>query len=294
MSDLLRLATRGSPLALYQATLAATLLQAANPGLTCELVIVETSGDRNTTEPLSILGGQGIFAKEVQVAVLEGRADVAVHSAKDLPSTTPEGLILACVPEREDPADALVGRSLAGLGPGATVATGSPRRRALLQSLRPDLNFVELRGNMAARFARAGTNGVDAVIAAVAALKRLEQESLLAERLDPEIFTPQVGQGAVALEARSGENAERVLRSIDDERAHRCVEAERAFLVGIGAGCTVPAGAWCTEEKGTLRLRAVMASSSGRLERSVHEGNDPIVLGAACANDLAWIAGSHA
>ena len=147
---------------------------------------------------------------------------------------------------------------------------------------------------MAARFARAGTNGVDAVIAAVAALKRLEQESLLAERLDPEIFTPQVGQGAVALEARSGENAERVLRSIDDERAHRCVEAERAFLVGIGAGCTVPAGAWCTEEKGTLRLRAVMASSSGRLERSVHEGNDPIVLGAACANDLAWIAGSHA
>ena len=294
MSDLLRLATRGSPLALYQATLAATLLQAANPGLTCELVIVETSGDRNTTEPLSILGGQGIFAKEVQVAVLEGRADVAVHSAKDLPSTTPEGLVLACVPEREDPADALVGRSLAGLGPGATVATGSPRRRALLQSLRPDLNFVELRGNMAARFARAGTNGVDAVIAAVAALKRLEQESLLAERLDPEIFTPQVGQGAVALEARSGENAERILRSIDDERAHRCVEAERAFLVGIGAGCTVPAGAWCTEEKGTLRLRAVMASSSGPLERSVHEGNDPLILGAACANDLAWIAGSHA
>ena len=289
MSHHLRLATRGSPLALAQATSVAQRLEAAHPGLTTELVVVETAGDRDLSAPLSVLGGQGIFAKEVQLAVLDGRADLAVHSAKDLPSATPHGLELACVPERLDPADALVGRSLAGLGPGATVATGSPRRRALLQSLRPDLTIVELRGNMARRFAAAGEGGIDAVIAAVAALKRLDRHELLAERLDPEVFTPQVGQGAIALEARHGDRAGAMALEIDDAAAHVCLLAERAFLVGIGAGCTVPAGAWCTVDPEGLHLRAVMADADGRLERVSMFGTDPIALGLEAARSYAHL-----
>ncbi len=286
----MRLATRGSPLALAQATLVAEQLSAAHAGLRCELVIVETGGDRDQSQPLSVLGGQGIFAKEVQTAVLEGKADLAVHSAKDLPSTSPEGLTLCCVPERRDPADGLVGRSLAGLGPGATVATGSPRRRALLQDLRPDLNLVELRGNMDRRISQAGRDGVDAVVVAVAALERLGRSDVLIERLDPEIFTPQVAQGAIGLEARIDDTAtlER-LAAIDDVRSRRCVEGERAFLVGIGAGCTVPAGAWCTEDAGAFTLRAVMAPAGGRPERVRFTGADPVALGAEAAAALAHL-----
>ena len=284
----MRLATRGSPLALIQARFVAAQLEAAHPGQTCELVIVETGGDRDQSQPLSVIGGQGIFAKEVQTAVLEGSADIAVHSAKDLPSTTPEGLVLACVPDRRDPADALIGRALAGLGPGATVATGSPRRRALLQDRRPDLNFVELRGNMDRRLAQAGTGGIDAVVVAVAALERLDRADLIVERLDPESFCPQVAQGAIGLEARVDDTRTlAALRAIDDTVAHQCVVAERAFLIGIGAGCSVPAGAWCTEELGVFRLRAVMAPGEGRPERVVFEGEDPEALGAQAAAALA-------
>ena len=148
---------------------------------------------------------------------MNGEADVAIHSAKDLPSTTPEGLALACVPQRLDAADALIGRSLAGLGPGATVATGSPRRRALLLERRPDLRVVGLRGNMAKRFAAVNDSDVDAVVVAAAALARLDQNALIAERLDPEWFVPQVGQGALALEVRDG----------DDDDGERAGAAER-------------------------------------------------------------------
>jgi len=246
------------------------------------VVVVETTGDRLATAPLSEIGGQGVFAKEVQLAVLAGEADLAVHSAKDLPSTTPDGLVLCCVPERRDPADALVGRSLAGLGPGATVATGSPRRRALLAERRPDLSFVELRGNMAARLATPGSNGIDAIVAAVAALERLGAAHLIAERLDPSSFTPQVAQGAIALEAREGDAAIELTASIDDASARRCVNVERSFLVALGAGCTFPAGAWCTEESpgGPLHLRAILADSViGSVRRFEASGDDAVALG---------------
>ena len=291
MSERLRLATRGSPLALAQARSVAARLEQEQPGLRTELVIVETAGDRDRRAPLSEIGGQGIFAKEVQQALLEDRADVAVHSAKDLPSTSPPGLELRAVPERVDPADALVGRSLAGLGPGATVATGSPRRRALLLDLRPDLNVVELRGNMATRFAQAGQGSIDAVVAAVAALERLGARALLAERLDPLRFTPQVGQGAIALETRLDDELGQLVGLIDDPAAHRCLEAERAFLVAIGAGCSVPAGAWCSDEDGELVLRAFMADDEGRLRRSEHRGQSAESLGRAAAEVLAPLGG---
>ena len=280
----LRLATRGSPLAVLQAESVAKQLAKAHGGLTVELVIVETAGDKNRTDPLRVLGGQGIFAKEIQRAVLEGDADVAVHSAKDLPSVTPEGLELVAIPERLDAADVLVGKSLEGLGPGATVATGSPRRAALLQSLRPDLSIVELRGNMATRLSMPGTNGIDAIVTARAALIRLQSESLIGERLDPMVFTPQVAQGALALECRYGDAAGELVRVLDLPDAHRCIAAERAFLSAMGAGCTIPAGAWCVDVGGTLTIRAVMFNEVEHLlERHELQGKDPVSLGTSVA-----------
>jgi hydroxymethylbilane synthase len=284
--SLVRLATRGSPLALSQTEAIAEALRSCHPGLETEVVVVSTTGDQRAAEPLRVLGGQGIFVKEVQQAVLEGFAEVAVHSAKDLPSATPPGLEIACVPKRADPADALVGRALAGLGPGATVATGSPRRQALLRSLRPDLNLVELRGNMARRFAAVGSDGIDAVVTAMAALDRLGRLELVAERLEPEIFTPQVGQGALAVEAMAGSEAATLLGALDDPSSHRCLTAERSFLLGIGAGCLVPAGAWCTEEEGVLTLRSVMAGADGTLKRSELHGTDAALLGQSAAHAL--------
>ena len=284
----LRLASRGSPLAMAQATTVAHMLEAVHNSLSVEIVVVETVGDRRLDVPLHEIGGQGIFAKEVQLAVLEGRADLAVHSAKDLPSATPDGLVLAAIPERVDPADVLVGRSLAGLGPGALVATGSPRRKALLASLRPDLDFTELRGNMASRLAKPGTDGIDAVVAARAALERLGLLDLVAERFDPEEVTPQVAQGAIGVEVAVGTQAEALVRVIDDEAVHRCVDAERSFLATLGAGCTAPVGAWCTENDGELELRGVLFDEeTGRLRRARHRGDDALALGAAVARDVA-------
>lgn len=282
----LRVATRRSPLALVQAHLVQRRL--AEHGLESELVLVETRGDRDVTTDLATLGGQGVFAVEIQRAVLAGEADVAVHSAKDLPSVAPEGLTLASVPQRLDPSDVLVGRSLAGLGPGATVATGSPRRRALLLERRPDLQVVPLRGNMATRLARAGSNGVDAVVAAMAALERLDDAALVSERLDPSWFVPQVGQGALALEARSDDVATRAaLAAINDPMALLAVTAERAFLEELGAGCSIPAGAHGEVDGETLTLTGVMLETNGTNSvRAQFAGTDPRELGRRLARHL--------
>ena len=275
----LRLATRRSPLALTQATEVARRLNDA--GIATEIVEVVTTGDVRTDVPLAIIAGQGVFAAEVQLAVLEGRADVAVHSAKDLPSVTPAGLVIASVPERRDPADVLVGRALAGLGPGATIATGSPRRRAILAERRPDLNFVELRGNMAARLDAASQPGIDAVIAAAAALDRLGWNDRIAERLAPEWFTPQVGQGALALESRLDDVSTReLLATINDEQAALRLTCERAFLAELGAGCSIPAAAYATLDGSLITLRGVMADAEGyRVVRHSAQGTDAQALG---------------
>jgi hydroxymethylbilane synthase len=277
--SVLRLATRRSPLALRQAHFVRARL--AESGVDSELVHIETGGDRLADAPLESIGGQGVFALEVQLALLDGSADVAVHSAKDLPSTTPEGLDLVCVPERRDAADVLVGRSLAGLGPGATVATGSPRRRALLLERRPDLRIVGLRGNMATRLSQAGRDGIDAVVAAAAALDRLDQGALAAERLDTDWFVPQVGQGALALEARSADaRVHEALAVINDPDAFLALCAERAFLRELGAGCSIPAGAYARLEGSALTLSGVMLALDGsRSVRASLEGDDPLALG---------------
>jgi hydroxymethylbilane synthase len=284
--SLLRLATRRSPLAFLQAELVRSAL--ATHGLECELVSLETHGDAHDDLALSSMGGQGVFAIEIQRAVLAGEADLAVHSAKDLPSVTPDGLALAGVLERRDAADVLVGRSLAGLGPGATVATGSPRRRALLLERRPDLRVVELRGNMATRLAKAGKDGVDAVVAAAAALERLGSLELVAERLDTSWFVPQVGQGAIALEVRCDDESTRaVLDLVIDADATRAVLAERAFLRELGTGCSIPAGAYATLDEGTICVSGVMLAVDGtRSVRSSMRGDDPDELGTRLALEL--------
>ncbi|MBU6232889.1 MAG: hydroxymethylbilane synthase [Acidobacteria bacterium] len=279
----LRLATRRSPLAVAQATLVQEMCR--REGYDAELVLIETHGDRQNDVALSDIAGQGVFAVEVQRAVLDGRADIAVHSAKDLPSETPMGLVLAAVPERRDPADVLVGRSLAGLGPGATVATGSPRRRALLAERRPDLTFVELRGNMATRLSAVERSGIDAVVAAAAALERLGWSDRVAERLDPEWCTPQVGQGALALEVRDDDDTMlELMQRLNNADEFLCVTGERAFLAELGAGCAVPAAAFATYDGSVVTLRGVMAAPDGtRVVRTTMTGERPEELGRTVA-----------
>ena len=237
----LRLATRGSPQARTQTEAVADALRDA-AGVDVELVFVETTGDRQRDVPLHVIGGQGVFVKEVQQAVLDGRADAAVHSAKDLPSLAHPALAIGAFTRRRDPADALIGCSLADLADGATVATGSVRRRAQLAEARPDLQFVELRGNIATRLERIPDGG--AIVMAVAALEVLGLTDRIAERLDVERFVPAVGQGCVAVEARRDDpDTLAALAAVDDATTRHAVEVERAFLEQLGAGCTFPVGA---------------------------------------------------
>ncbi len=235
-----RLATRGSPQARTQAQAVADQLRQAT-GCDVELVLVETTGDRRQDVPLHTIGGQGVFVKEVQQAVLDGRADAGVHSAKDLPSVSHEQLRIAAFLRRRDAADAVIGRTLSELVPGATVATGSVRRRAQLTAVRPDLHFVELRGNIATRLAKVPDEG--AIVMAVAALQVLGLTDRIAERLPPAMFVPAVGQGCVAVEARADDRTTNELVSaVDHAPTRHAVEVERAFLAELGSGCTLPVG----------------------------------------------------
>ena len=238
----LRLATRRSAQARTQASVVADAISSA-AGVETELVFVDTGGDRDTTSPIHEIGGQGIFAKEVQFAVLDGRADCAVHSAKDLPTEMTAGLRIGALCVRRDAADALVGASLAELEQGATVATGSVRRRAQLRRRRPDLTFVELRGNIATRLDRIPPDG--AIVMAVAALEVLDLTERIAERLDPGEFVPAPGQGCVAVEHREDDDAvAELLAQVDDAATRHAVTVERAFLAQLGSGCSLPVGAY--------------------------------------------------
>ncbi len=259
----IRAATRGSVLARWQAEHVAALLRALDPALEVELVVVDTQGDRRLDVPIWELGGKGVFAKEVQAAVLDGRADLAVHSAKDLPSLPVPGLVIAAVPERADPRDALVGSTLADLREGAEVATGSLRRQAQLAAIRPDLRFVGLRGNMQTRLAKAAEH--DAIVVAAAALDRLGLAGEIAERLPTEVVLPQVAQAALAVECREDDTALRAtLAAIEHAPSRRCVDAERAFLAELGGDCSLPAAAHATiDAAGSVRIEGRLASVDG-------------------------------
>lgn len=291
----LRAATRSSPLARWQTGHVIGLLEAAHSGLEVEPVLLTSGPDKDLSTPISALGGKGLFAKEVQEAVLDGRADFAVHSAKDLPSQDVPGLVLAAVPERGDPRDVLVGAVLVDLPVGAVVATGSNRRRVQLQDLRPDLRFVELRGNIQRRVATAGTTIADgelagaritAIIAAGAALLRQDMESAITDWLPPYVMTPQVGQGALGIECRADDIGTRgLLAAIEHDPSRRRVEAERSFLVALGGDCDLPAGAHATladdDPDSEITLRMVIGADDGsRLERAVIRGSDEATIGA--------------
>ena len=242
----LRLATRGSAQATTQAELVAAALREI--GIDVELTLVETSGDARQHVPLHSIGGQGVFVKEVQQAVLERRADLAVHSAKDLRSTPERGLLLAAFCARRTAADALVGCRLVDMAAGATVATGSVRRRRQIGRARPDLQFEELRGNIHSRLTKIPVDG--AIVMAVAALEILDLTDRIAEVLDPAEFVPAVGQGCVAVECRADDgDVAAALAGIDHAQTRREVEIERAFLAELGSGCSLPVGAYVDAHK---------------------------------------------
>lgn len=276
----LRAATRGSKLALWQTEHVAKLLDAD-----VEIVIVQTEGDRTQAAqtPISAISGRGVFVKEVQNAVLDGRADFAVHSAKDLPSTEPEGLVIAAVPERGDPRDALVGRSLEDLPQGAEIATGSVRRKAQLAHIRPDLRFVNLRGNVDTRIQKAKTH--DAVVMAIAPIRRLGLTSAPAFALEPDVMLPQVAQGALAIECRSDDQELiEILQKVEDDASRQCVDAERAFLEGIGSGCDLPVGAYAEVIEDGLSLTALIAAHDGsKVIKRAMTGTDARQLGVELA-----------
>jgi len=264
----LRIATRGSELALWQARYVAGLLTSVDPSLDVELEVVRTTGDARLDVPIWEIGGKGVFVAEIRTAVLDGTAHLAVHSAKDLPSVPLDGLTLACVPERADARDALVGSRLDDLGPGAMVATGSVRRRSQLAWARPDLRFTGIRGNIATRIAHAGRDGVDAVVVAMAALDRLGESHRAAEVLDPAVMLPQVGQGALAVEC--GDDAPAYLRellaAVEHPVSRRVVDAERGFLAELGGDCDLPAGAMAVvADDGSMSLTGVLASLDGHV-----------------------------
>jgi hydroxymethylbilane synthase len=288
----LRAGTRGSALALRQTELIIEQLCRAHPALTVETVEIRTEGDRDRATPLSVLGGKGIFVKELEAALLGGRIDFAVHSLKDVPSTLPPGLALAAISSRADVRDALVSRDglrLDELPRGARIGTGSRRRRAELLALRADVEPVEVRGNVDTRIRRVREGSVDAVVLAAAGLERLGRLQEAAQIFSLDDLLPAVGQGALAVEIRADDRETAALfAAIDDAETHRCIRAERAFLARLGAGCTTPAAAHCVPEGDGLLLRALLAGDDGAILRETRRGplDAPERLGEAVAEAL--------
>jgi hydroxymethylbilane synthase len=289
----LRLGTRGSPLALWQANHVAGLLRAIDPNMPIELVPIETTGDQVRDKPLSQIGGDGLFTKEIQRAVLDGRADVAVHSLKDLPTIEEDGLWLAAVPARGPTGDAFVSRrypSFDALPQGATVASGSLRRKAQIKHRRPDLRLVEIRGNVETRLRKLDEQGLDAIILAQAGLERLGLAGRITEVLDDQWMLPAVGQGALGLECRADDRATRlVLRQLDHAASRAAVLAERALLRGLGGGCQVPLGAATRIAGDTLTLRGAVLSPDGSKRLAADRSgpaDEPEALGQRLAAEL--------
>jgi hydroxymethylbilane synthase len=266
---LLRIGSRGSRLALTQAELAADALRQAHPGLEVALVPITTTGDRDRSKPFGELGARGVFVKELEEALLARTVDVAVHSAKDMTSTDAEGLAVAAYLPRDDPRDALCGAD--GIRPGMRIGTASARRRAQLLALEPELSIEPLRGNVDTRLRKRAERGLDAIVLAAAGLDRLGLADEIGHRFDPDELVPEAGQGAVALQVRSGEEGLAAL--VDDAETRRRVSAERACVARIGAGCLAPVAAHHDGEA----LTALIAAEDGSwLER--RRGDDPFVL----------------
>ena len=257
---MLVIASRGSQLALWQARWVAAELTAR--GHQCRIEIIKTTGDKITDVPLAQVGAKGLFTKEIEEALLDGRADLAVHSLKDLPTELPAGLVLAATPEREDPRDALVGQRLAGLPARAKLGTSSLRRAAQLRKVRPDLRIEPVRGNLDTRLRKLDEGQYDAIVLAAAGLKRLGWGERIAEILSPEIVCPAVGQGALAIETTTGAGFH-ATQKLNHAPTHYAVTAERALLGALGGGCQVPIGAYATVDGDRLYIQAVVVSPDG-------------------------------
>lgn len=293
------IATRGSKLALWQAEHVRALLVAADPALEIELLVLKTTGDKILDRPLSEVGGKGLFVKEIEEALLDGRADLAVHSMKDLPAEVPPGLGVAAVPRREDPRDALLVR--AGLGAtrvgdlpqGARVGTSSLRRMCQLKAQRPDLEIIPLRGNVDTRLRKLDEGDFDAIVLAAAGLNRLGHAGRIRALIDPAEMIPAIGQGALAIECRTGagprdSDTRARLGRLDDPRTATCVSAERAFLARLEGGCRTPMAAHATlsTDGGTLSMTGMVGHPDGA---PVHRASllGPAVDAAALGRELA-------
>jgi hydroxymethylbilane synthase len=255
---MLVIGSRGSQLALWQARWIQSRL--AGLGFESRIEIIKTTGDKVTGVPLSRVGGKGLFTKEIEEALLAGQVDVAVHSLKDLPTEVPEGLQLAAIPEREDPCDVMVGRKLADLPFGAKVGTSSLRRSAQLRRLRPDLQVESVRGNVDTRLRKLDEGQYEAIVLAAAGLTRLGWRDRIAEVLPPDMMCPAVGQGALAVETRAGEN---ICQALDHAATRAAVTAERAVLSALSGGCLTPIGAHARVDGERLHLMAIVLSTDG-------------------------------
>jgi len=269
---LLRVGSRGSRLALTQAERAAEGLR--RPGVEIALVPITTAGDRDRTRPFGEIGSRGVFVKELEEALLDGRIDVAVHSAKDMTSTDTDGLAVGAYPAREDARDALCGA--AEIRPGMRIGTASARRRAQLLALEPTLSIEPLRGNIDTRLRKRGERDLDAVVLAACGLDRLGLAAEIGRRLDPDVMLPEAGQGALALQVRAGE--EELVSATDDPDTRRRVEAERECVATVGGGCLAPVAAY---HDGAILTGLVAAEDGSWLERRT--GEDPAELGRALA-----------
>lgn len=264
-----RVGSRGSRLALTQAERAASRLR--RPGIEIALVPITTSGDRDRSKPFGEIGERGVFVKELEEALIAGRIDVAVHSAKDMTATDADGLVVGAYLAREDPRDALCGAD--GIRPGMRIGTASTRRRSQLLALEPSLSIEPLRGNIDTRLRKRGERGLDAIVLAAAGLERLGLGHEIGYRFDPEELLPEAGQGALALQVRAGEEA--LVAAVADEETRRRVSAERACVATIGGGCLAPVAA---HHDGSI-LTALVADEDGAwIER--RSGDDPAALGA--------------
>ena len=263
----LRVGTRESKLARLQTDIVIARLTEHYPGITFEVHPITTGGDKILDRPIASIGGRGVFVKELEEALLDNRVDLVVHSLKDLPTDLPAGLQLACVMDRSDPRDVLVSnkyKNLDELPAGATVATSSRRRSAQLLALRPDLHFVDMRGNIPTRLRKLEEGQCDAMVLAAAGLLRLQLEQHIAEYLPLTVSLPAAGQGALAVECREGDSDLcGILKEVEDANIAHEVEAERAFLDQLGSGCSVPAGALGRVENDTLTLTGCVAALDG-------------------------------
>jgi hydroxymethylbilane synthase len=293
VQNIVRIATRKSPLALWQAEHVAARLKAAYPYLEVELVKMVTRGDQWLDAPLAKVGGKGLFVKELEQGLQEGKADIAVHSMKDVPMDLPEGLHLAAILAREDPRDALISLhdgSLRELPGNARIGTSSLRRQCQLKAHLPDCEIINLRGNVETRLAKLVTENLDAIVLAAAGLHRLGLADRITEYLAPDLSLPAVGQGAIGVECRRDDvRINELLGTLHAEQTAVCVIAERAFNARLNGGCQVPIGGFAESFEDHLRLRGLVGTPDGRtLMRGEIEGShdDPQVLGIRLAEDL--------